>query len=103
MSVAYITIDSMENNFLYTCKKYIYLYGNCGYYYVMLVVKEAETAGRLMRVTDGHLFDHLENMRKNNITSQFSFKKLNMTIAPGISVDPIIIIGVNEFVDLIEV
>ena len=97
----FITFDSMSYDTNYTCISYRYLYtNNYGYYYIITVQATGESTTNLMLVVDGNLFEQLEKIRNNNITTQFSFKKSNIPISDSNSGINLLIDGINEIMTL---
>ena len=78
MSIS-VTINSLVSDIRYTCKSYQYLHGNCGYYYNIIINEFNDTTDKVMIITQGILFDYLENVRESNSFTRFTFSKL---IAP---------------------
>lgn len=74
MADTFIVFDDLEAEVYYVVEKYRYLYGSCGYSYIIFIKKTGESFYRLMMVSDGNLFNKMENVRINN-GGKFSIKR----------------------------
>jgi len=55
----HLTFDNMELNTEYECVKYKPIYDRSGLYYILKVRKDGESNEKTMVITDGCIFDKL--------------------------------------------
>lgn len=71
----------------YTAQTYQYLYGSCGYYYLLKLQATGEDAFKLL-VTEGVIHDKLEDIRSGASSStQFLVKRISGANETCIGVD----------------
>jgi hypothetical protein len=96
----FVTLESMDRDIGYECKSYQYLHNNCGYYYHTTVRKFGDSNDKTMIVTNGIIFDYLQEVRERNSFTRFTFKKKNLMLSETNNEDVIIIIEHNNRVVL---
>jgi len=97
----HITFDNMERNVEYECLKYRPIFARSGLYYCIQVKKVGDNDNkRTMIITDGCIFDKLEQFRTEFTRCKFSFKKIEVDALNNSVNDIIIIMGDHDSVIL---
>jgi len=71
----HLTFENMELNAEYECVKYRPVFANWGIYYCIKVQKVGDTNKLTMIITDGCIFNKLEQFRLEFTRCKFSLKK----------------------------
>jgi len=72
----YLTVNNMEMYVVYECIKYTPIFARSGLYYVIRVRKVGESEEKTMVVTDGCIFNKINQLRIESSRSKFSFIKM---------------------------
>ena len=102
MSSLFLTEETLEDDAEYQIRSYRYLFGSCGYFYIIVIRKVGETSDKQMVVRDGGLFGYLENVRLLKNKNEIKFKKTNINLSNDFGADHIVITGHNDYITLEE-
>jgi len=83
----------MELGAEYECIKYRPVFAKNGLYYCIKVQKVGDTNKRTMIITDGCIFDKLEQFRLEFTRSKFSLKKIKINSLNNSVINVITIVG----------
>jgi len=96
----HITFNSMGMDVIYECRSYRPLYASDGYYYITQIFQVNTNTSYIMVLTDGCIYNKLENFRLGAPATKFSFKKTNVDSVNNSTKIIIVIIGDNDTVTL---
>jgi len=96
----HLTFENMEKNVEYECIKYRPVFAKSGLYYCIKVQKVCDTNKKIMIITDGCIFDKLDQFRLELTRRKFSFKKIEIDSLNNRVIDVIAIIGDHDSVIL---
>jgi len=97
----HLTFENMELNVEYECLKYRPVYAKWGLYYVIKVQRVGDINKKTMIITDGCIFDKLEQIKSSVlIPVKFSFKKIEIDLLNNSLINVVAIIGDHDSVVL---
>jgi len=96
----HLTFENMEKNVEYECVKYTPVFAKWGLYYCIKVQKVGDINKQTMIITDGCIFNKLEQFRLEFTRCKFSFKKIEIDSLNNSLIDVIIIVGDHDSVIL---
>jgi len=96
----HLTFENMELGVEYECIKYRPVFAQCGLYYCTKVQKAGNNNKKTMIITDGCIFDKLNQFRLEFTRCKFSFKKFEIDSLNNSVIQVITIIGDHDSVIL---
>ena len=100
-NLIFMMLDNLGINAVYTCTAYRYVPSSCGYHYIIQVSKKNTPGKKVMNVTEGVIFDQLEELRSTNSNGKFTFVKKSIPMADTSASNQVVLPSKHEFTNFL--